>query len=113
MSFTTLSQTSSEAKESEIDTCYSLDEARQIMKAIEELKISRQQLVIRDNIIKSYKTQVDFYVPALTEQKIINSDLVNQLNERDDKISDLRRNRLAYAVAGAVLGAVLYAIIVK
>lgn len=107
------SQTSSEANKKEIDTCFSLDQARQIMKAIEELKISREQLVIRDKIIVSYKAQVDFYKPALEEQKIIADDLVNQLNERDDKISDLKRNRLAYIIAGAAGGIFVYAIITK
>jgi len=84
-----------------------------IMRAIEELKISREQLSVKDEKIRQYKIDVDYYKPEVEKQMILNRKLVNMINEKDEKIHDLKRNRLAYVIAGAAVGILGYVIFVK
>jgi len=93
--------------------CFEMWELRQIAKSIAELEITRQQLVIKDEIIGEYRKKVMLLEPMLSEEQANNRVLTEDLNLKNDKIHELKKNRFFYIVGGALAGALIYGIIVN
>ena len=93
--------------------CFEMWELRQIAKSIAELEITRQQLVIKDEIISEYRKKVMLLEPMLAEEQLLNRTLTEELNLKNDKIRQLKKNKFYYIVGGALAGALIYGIIAK
>ena len=93
--------------------CFEMWELRQIAKSIAELEITRQQLLIKDEIIGEYRKKITLLEPMLMEEQANNRALTEELNLKNDKIRQLKKNRFFYIAGGALAGALIYGIIVK
>lgn len=86
-------------------------ELREIAKIISEVRISREQLELKTQIIYNYNKKILVLEPELARSYEINREMQEIINSNNIKLQKFRKGRVTYIIGGILVGALGYAIL--
>jgi len=81
--------------------------ARDVGRALKELKVARKQLVWMDSLALSQSQTIQFYSQVVAKQDSVERGLIKVINDKELKIERIKRQRWWFGGAGFAIALIL------